>query len=82
MTGIVISFNQLAKLGCIKDINGEKIKFYPESFGYDIATGDLVIYEIALGDKGLIAVNISLIIPKFSEIYQLKSPKKLNHLNS
>lgn len=77
MNGIVISFNKLAKAGCIKDINGERIKFYRESYNYNIAPGDLVAYEVDLGDRGLIAVNVSLIISNFGKFYQFKSPEKI-----
>jgi len=77
MNGIVMSFNKLAEVGCIKDINGEKIKFYRESFNYNIAPGDLVAYEIALGDRGLIAVNVSLVISNFGKFYRFKSPEQI-----
>lgn len=77
MNGIVISFNKLAGVGCIKDINGERIKFYRESFNCSVAPGDLVAYEVALGDRGLIAVNVSLIISNFGKFFRFKSPEKI-----
>lgn len=72
-----MSFNKLAEVGCIKDINGERIKFYRESFNYSVSPGDLVAYEVALGDRGLIAVNVSLIISNFGKFFQFKSPEKI-----
>lgn len=75
--GVIISFNKEAKIGVIKDLNQQKIRFHIESPTVNFNRTDLVSYEIALMETGLAAVNITLVVAKFSEVFKFKPLSKL-----
>lgn len=75
--GVIISFNKEAKIGVIKDLNQQKIRFHIESPTVNFNRTDLVSYEIALVETGLTAVNITLVVAKFSEVFKFKPLSKL-----
>lgn len=70
--GIIVSLNRVAKIGFIRDVNKQKIKFHLESSNTKFNRTDLVSYEIAMIETELVAINLTLIIAKFGEIFKFK----------
>lgn len=76
--GIIFSFNKTAGVGFIKDSNKQKIRFYAQDNQKMLSVNDLVSYEITMIKGRLTAVNITLIKPKFEELFKWivkKEPK-------
>ncbi|TCD08280.1 hypothetical protein EZ449_12805 [Pedobacter frigidisoli] len=58
--GIIISYNRAKRVGYIKDLNGQKIRFYNES-KIDLKRNDLVDYSTKINDGVLLAIEIKVI---------------------
>lgn len=59
-TGIILSFNKLASVGVLKDVNGQTIKFYANEAELILARGENVSFDIAFRNRGLVAVNLKV----------------------
>jgi len=62
-TGIVLSYNKEVKYGFIKDLNGQKIRFYNED-EMDYCAGDIVQFKIGVMKNRPLAINVILIAKK------------------
>lgn len=56
--GIVLSYNHVVKYGFIKDLNGQKIRFYNEDDLIIFIVGDLVQFAIGVIKNRACAVNV------------------------
>ena len=58
--GMIVNYNTVIKIGIIKDLNSQKIKFFNK--GNTIyKLFDMVCFEIELSSIGLIAVNVQIL---------------------
>lgn len=66
--GIVLSYNKDVKYGFIKDLNGQRIRFYNENQSIIFKPGDLVHFAIGIVKKRPCAVNIIVVCRTQGEI--------------
>lgn len=59
--GTVKFFNEEKGFGFIKDENGEDIFVHISGLKQEIRENDVVTFEVARGQKGLNAVNVTLV---------------------
>lgn len=59
-TGVVLSYNKEVKYGFIKDLNGQKIRFYNEDETMTFSIGDIVQFKIGVIKNRPMAVGIIL----------------------
>ena len=66
-TGIIRSYNKVAKVGIIEDGNRQRIKFHAKLNTLVFQAGDIVHFEIYLSTNGLNAINVLNIIERNGE---------------
>ncbi|RZK19824.1 MAG: hypothetical protein EOO86_06515 [Pedobacter sp.] len=62
--GIVLSYNKSVKSGFIKDLSGQRIRFYNEDLNVGFKPNDLVAFNVSVVKGAIVAVNIILILNK------------------
>ncbi|WP_316809049.1 hypothetical protein [Pedobacter agri] len=70
-TGIVMSYNQIAGVGFIKDSNKQKIRFYNEDKTIVFKRFDVVQFDISFVKSSLQAVNVMPIRDKKGNIVSM-----------
>ncbi|MCX3264870.1 hypothetical protein [Pedobacter agri] len=68
--GIVLSYNKVVKYGFIKDLNGQKIRFYNEDGLIILNVGDLVQFAIGIIKNRPCAVKIIILCRNQSKVDQ------------
>ena len=63
-TGVVLSYNKEVKCGFIKDLNGQKIRFYNEDEKILYGIGDIVHFKIGVVKNRPIAINVIFVAKK------------------
>ncbi|RZK55615.1 MAG: hypothetical protein EOO87_07460 [Pedobacter sp.] len=66
--GIVLSYNKDVKYGFIKDLNGQKIRFYKDDDSIILNVGDLVQFAIGVIKNRPCAVNIIMLYRTQSKV--------------
>ncbi|QPH39343.1 hypothetical protein [Pedobacter endophyticus] len=60
-TGHIISYNKKAGVGCIKNVNNQRIRFFSDDLLVHAHTGDAVSFDISFRNGSLVAINIKLL---------------------
>ncbi|RZK14363.1 MAG: hypothetical protein EOO86_18710 [Pedobacter sp.] len=72
-TGIILSYNRAARYGFVKDINGQKIRFYNEDPLTFFQRLDVVRFRIAFIGSCLRAVNVIHVIDKHGKTISMRT---------
>ncbi|MDN3586174.1 hypothetical protein QWY86_05820 [Pedobacter aquatilis] len=60
-TGTILSFNKLAGVGILKDLNNQTIKYHAQNDKLLPLKGDVVSFDIGFHNNRLIATNLKLL---------------------
>lgn len=66
--GIVLSYNKDVKYGFIKDLNGQRIRFYNDDNSIILNVGNLVQFAIGIIKNRPCAVNILILCRNHSRV--------------
>ena len=71
-TGIIRSYNRVARVGTIEDGNRQRIKFHAKLSSFTFKPGDIVHFEIYQSTIGLHAINVLNVIERNGEKVNLR----------
>ncbi|RZL60125.1 MAG: hypothetical protein EOO93_15185 [Pedobacter sp.] len=65
-TGTILSFNKLAGVGILKDLNNQTIRFHTENTKLLPLRGDVVSFDIGFVNRSLVATNLKVVTKSIS----------------